>query len=886
MTTECAAFMQEVPEEVYKNVDSLKSYLHDIEQYAQYLRQIKVDRDRYCESIGLIDAQIKQNADLPEVLAHLESLKNSFAHKLIQLEDSIPTSILEPVKVELAPASSEEQAKVKTDNIEPMLTVEPAEDHEYTEEEIAEKENLLKCELNELKRSWSALKKEDITRTNGRSAQVKRIEARIWICRIGIIQSIASEYEMQSILTEVDHIKDDLQMTFHYIGDTLECPPLLGLEAQLQTEDWEEMITAYDYLKRGQETLEWLKTNKQNLSEIIQFNLRNAIAACQQICFRTMNKLEYFECLQKNLFDCLQTQPDVSKLTSLHKNKSDKTLAKCADSLSNLLEQAEEDIRKTIEHRQKEQLRKDAIDTMEKIFRDTPDIGSDISMLDNDRQILFPAMDMCIKAGIPPSNRNVRELLIPYGMELLEGVATYKTFLKAVEEERKRRKLDQIIIEAEEEIEGEESITESDTNKYLQTVIPVVRDQRILIIGGRPRKQEINKLKGALCTEDVEWIGFEKGDRASKLKDDILKSFVTILVKKLASHEIVEKSREWVKDSGRHALVLPQGYGVNQIIFRLYEYITRCHLDITCRELEKPAASSWNKYEEPCRIPVSKDETPAAPPEIKDEEQEYIPVVEDEETVTLPVVQVEEPDAIAAIESENTVAPPIIYEEEQTSVHANTEDETAAHSLIEEDPQSISSIKSEMTIPMPSFKKDKENNQHHKNNNTILQSDNLSAMNELEPYKTIVQLLKKEQVRCRLEGPDDEDGGKKMTEADVESRLEIIIPFVRGKNILILGGSRNISVINTIKQKLQCEDIIWPGCRKEDKASKFEEDIKKALVTIIVKNSVNSDILKNCKEMAASLGGYLVTLPDGYGANQIIYHLYKTLCCIKKNQNK
>jgi len=42
------------------------------------------------------------------------------------------------------------------------------------------------------------------------------------------------------------------------------------------------------------------------------------------------------------------------------------------------------------------------------------------------------------------------------------------------------------------------------------------------------------------------------------------------VVKKFASHEMTDKGREWAKEFGKMFVLLPGGYGVNQIINQMY----------------------------------------------------------------------------------------------------------------------------------------------------------------------------------------------------------------------------------------------------------------------------------------------------------------------------
>ena len=67
----------------------------------------------------------------------------------------------------------------------------------------------------------------------------------------------------------------------------------------------------------------------------------------------------------------------------------------------------------------------------------------------------------------------------------------------------------------------------------------------------------------------------KKGDHMSKFKRDILRSDVIVVVKKFASHEMTDKGREWAKEAGEMFVLLPGGYGVNQIINQMYQQLAQ-----------------------------------------------------------------------------------------------------------------------------------------------------------------------------------------------------------------------------------------------------------------------------------------------------------------------
>lgn len=197
--------------------------------------------------------------------------------------------------------------------------------------------------------------------------------------------------------------------------------------------------------------------------------------------------------------------------------------------------------------------------------------GSEIQ--DEYRSKLLGALDGLNAAGIPYSDKKVREALLFTGPSLLSGEPRFEKLLTSIAEERSRRGLDTSPCS-----DGEVG-TEEDIASVLPRELDCVREWatglKLLIMGGVPRQKTRDELMGQLGFTEVVWGESKPSDKAQKFRSAINKADVVMVLKNFAGHDMSEKGREWARANGAHFLMLPSGYGVNQIIQQLYEYIQR-----------------------------------------------------------------------------------------------------------------------------------------------------------------------------------------------------------------------------------------------------------------------------------------------------------------------
>jgi hypothetical protein len=156
------------------------------------------------------------------------------------------------------------------------------------------------------------------------------------------------------------------------------------------------------------------------------------------------------------------------------------------------------------------------------------------------------------------------------GPNLLADQPSAVKIFEAVIAERRRLGMDDIPPVVAEE----ETVAEGDVAENQELVSSYTKGKKLLILGGVPRQRTCDELKEALGCASVQWLDSKKSDRAAKFQTEVKKVDFLLVAKNFAGHDMGEKGRQWIKEVGGDFLFLPSGYGVNQIIFQLYRYIS------------------------------------------------------------------------------------------------------------------------------------------------------------------------------------------------------------------------------------------------------------------------------------------------------------------------
>ncbi len=111
---------------------------------------------------------------------------------------------------------------------------------------------------------------------------------------------------------------------------------------------------------------------------------------------------------------------------------------------------------------------------------------------------------------------------------------------------------------------------------------------------------------------------------------------------------------------------------------------------------------------------------------------------------------------------------------------------------------------------------------------------------------------------------------EEQPDIETEKLLQRVVPFTTGKRILMLGGTRRPRTEAEMKAALKSESFQWLTSVKTDKAAKFETEICKSDILLLLKNLAGHELVEKGKEWIQAVGGHSITLRKGHGCKAII----------------
>jgi hypothetical protein len=190
-----------------------------------------------------------------------------------------------------------------------------------------------------------------------------------------------------------------------------------------------------------------------------------------------------------------------------------------------------------------------------------------------DRAEILPLLQELLDSGEPASSRLVRDALVGHDRALLEGDPAVASVLAEVQKERERRGIG---VEPQPEEEEDPELTDEEMLRMTAEVMPRVEGRSLLLLGGTPRKRLCDQIKRALNCDDVVWPPSKKSDSPSRHEPDVRRADVVVLIKNFARHGTGDMARDVTRETGADFLMLPSGYGLNQVIYQLHRYFSGC----------------------------------------------------------------------------------------------------------------------------------------------------------------------------------------------------------------------------------------------------------------------------------------------------------------------
>lgn len=600
--------------DIYESDDALNAYLQNVRERREQRVAKRLERERLCIRLGKVEEELSltiapEDADLAAELtmvleefhrrlsllnapllprfpvlpsandsvplpAHDETEGDTLSLKREQdtLPENLPIpaanddSAANPVlsnPVEISVAVTHQREPEQPVEQEPM--VEPA-DRQEASASLAD----LQAHLTTLENTWEKWEREREQTVNLALNIPVCLHSRAIACSLhSLTKSAARCGFADAVANRVSDLSYRIVSERDNTDEAGTCLPLVAFaddqkRAKLSVEEWEELAALYHDAAEAAEVWDWfcdfLNTtgNSPNLINAIA----NAIAARQRRLDAALKRYNAKDCLLYNFIGNLRALKNKTGiLNAIDSDTPANDLKSLAGNFDHLITQA----KNKIKTEQKKAVLDALIAHCQKGIIITP------ITLDKERNDLFPLLDACLEAGIPPSNPAMRDALLDIAPVLMKHVPKYEKILEFVEKERQRRGLD--VLPEQDEHAEEPDIADNCVIKSKEYVKTYTASMKILVLGGVPASQPQTRLREILHQAEVEWAECKKHDRIGKFKAQIEQTEMLILIKNFASHELTVKGRELAKKHKIDFVLLPSGYGANQIIHQIYEQI-------------------------------------------------------------------------------------------------------------------------------------------------------------------------------------------------------------------------------------------------------------------------------------------------------------------------
>lgn len=518
----------------------------------------------------------------PETLQNIVLPETSRKELFVEADQSAAKEQFTNSQTEAVPAAD---AIVTIETIAVVAPVVPptSEPVPLSEEERSARLAILNAELDAIEARWQEIDRESLRRFEGGLHRPRCLQTRALACELGRLNTAAHQQGVgKELRGAITRIRERMEQARAYAGDNAPCLPFestywSNVVAQLSEEDWAELASLYTAAADAQTAYEWYMEHKDALEGGTRWTLLNAIAAVQQRLFCVLEEFDSKDRLQTDLYLNLRAAADSEGyLTAMNPDMAWNERETIAAQLPSLLQNAQRAYVANIERKAKEARKSAAITSVLEWCAQRKTQALSKYTLDKQKLELAHLLDECLASGVPPTHLQVRSALLDIGPLLLENLAKYRKFLDAILTERKRKGLDAPDKDATETGEAgeEDEPADSQMESYRQYVSLFTEGQKVLILGGVPRQRVCEELEQQIACVEVKWPDSKKSDRAAKFQGDIKRADILIVVKNYASHEMTEKGREWTRAQGKPFILLPSGYGVNQIIHQLYNYAT------------------------------------------------------------------------------------------------------------------------------------------------------------------------------------------------------------------------------------------------------------------------------------------------------------------------
>lgn len=398
-------------------------------------------------------------------------------------------------------------------------------------------------------------------------------ELRALACELmALIVMASASRGNQDVMQACRQLLDSLQFDRNFGNDTADCFPFpLSISSITETTEaqWTKLASAYRDMLSATEAWEWYVGS----ATMPHLDLLNGVGAASQQLYRHLESLNGSDQLQFEFYNAIQSlcKEDNTYCRGLDCRIPESELNKLIRQLPQYLDSAKKAEVDNENRAAKEVLKKQALDSLKKLFEDNPKFGQNKDTLEEDRETLKANLDSCKKAGIPFSDSTICGLIMHCAANLLSGQNNYLQFLKFALEKLKKSKNNEALETAKEEVIKQAADPELTT--WVELLKPVVENKHLLILGGEKCKDAVCcKLKDLLPLTECVWGYGNAKANAGRYRTKIQNADITIVAIAFAGHDMSEKGRKWANDAGKDFIQNIYGMGLKAIVKTLFDH--------------------------------------------------------------------------------------------------------------------------------------------------------------------------------------------------------------------------------------------------------------------------------------------------------------------------
>ncbi len=175
----------------------------------------------------------------------------------------------------------------------------------------------------------------------------------------------------------------------------------------------------------------------------------------------------------------------------------------------------------------------------------------------HDWEVIATTIDELVSDGTPPSNRELRDLLLPVLDDVPEMEAAPQGFLLAL------READRFISERP---SAAEQVAAPQVSREVQEVADMLRGKCMVLIGGECRQHSQEALENAFDLNELVWIEVREHESVDKFEPHVARDDVAVVVLAIrwSSHSYGDV-KVFCERYGKPLVRLPAGYNPNQV---------------------------------------------------------------------------------------------------------------------------------------------------------------------------------------------------------------------------------------------------------------------------------------------------------------------------------